>query len=162
MVKHRTNPLRKRPTPLGSLLNAAATRLSAELDGALRAAGFDDVRAAHAPVFMAIDPDGSRVTELAQRAAMSKQAIGELIRHLDDRGYVTVGPDPKDRRAKRVQLTERGWDTVDLGERVIAEFDAWLEQAVGPDQVAQLRQTLERIVTTEPRHRTPTRTTAKA
>jgi DNA-binding MarR family transcriptional regulator len=156
MVKRLTNPLRERPTPLGSLLNAAATRLSAELDGALRAAGFDDVRAAHAPVFMAIEPDGSRVTDLAHRAAMSKQAIGELIRHLESRGYITVRPDPTDRRAKRVQLTERGWETVDLGERVIAEFDAWLEQAIGPDQVAQLRQTLERIVVTEPRHRTPT------
>jgi DNA-binding MarR family transcriptional regulator len=160
MVNHLTNPLRERPLPLGSLLNAAATRLSAELDGALRAAGFDDVRAAHAPVFMAIDPEGSRVTDLAQRAAMSKQAIGELIRHLDDRGYLTLTPDPKDRRAKRVQLTERGWDAVGLGERVIAEFDAWLEHSVGPDQVAQLRRTLERIITTDPRHRQPTRRTA--
>ena len=162
MVKRLTNPLRDRPTPLGSLLNAAATRLSAELDGALRAAGFDDVRAAHAPVFMAIDPDGTRVTDLAQRAAMSKQAIGELIRHLGDRGYVTLTPDPTDGRAKRVQLTERGWHTVELGERVIAEFDAWLDQAVGPDHVAQLRQTLERIITTDPRHRPPPRATAKS
>lgn len=148
MVKRLTNPLRDRPTPLGSLLNAAGTRLSAELDAALRDAGFVDVRAAHAPVFMAIDPNGSRVTDLAQRTAMSKQAIGELIRHLGDRGYLTVTTDPHDRRAKRVQLTERGWDTLELGERVIVEFDAWLEQSIGQQQVAGLRRALEHIIAT--------------
>lgn len=155
MVKRLTNPLRDRPTPLGSLLNAAGARLSAELDGALRAASFRDVRAAHAPVFMAIDPEGSRVTDLAERAAMSKQAVGELIRHLADHGYLTVTSDPVDRRAKKVQLTERGWEALDLGERVIAEFDAWLEDAVGSDHVTQLRQILTRIVTHEPHNRTP-------
>ena len=76
MVKRLTNPLRDRPTPLGSLLNAAGQRLSAELDAALREAGFADLRAAHAPLFTAIDVDGTRVTELAERTAMSKQAVG--------------------------------------------------------------------------------------
>ena len=155
MVKRLTNPLRSRPTPLGSLLNAAGTRLSAELDHALRAAGFMDVRAAHAPVFMAIDPDGTRVTELAERAAMSKQAVGELIRHLAEHSYLTVTPDRTDRRAKKVELTERGWEALDLGERVIADFDAWLEQAVGHDQVTQLRGILARIIVTDPQHFVP-------
>lgn len=155
MVKRLINPLRERPTPLGSLLNAAGTRLSSELDAALRAAGFLDVRAAHAPVFMAIDPDGSRVTELAERAAMSKQAVGELIRYLADHGYLTVEPDPADRRAKRVRLTARGWEALDLGARVIAEFDAWLERAVGPEQVTELRRILVRIITTGPRSSVP-------
>jgi DNA-binding MarR family transcriptional regulator len=147
MVNRLTNPLRERPIPLGSLLSAAGARLSAELDAALRAAGFLDVRAAHAPVFMAIDPGGSRVTELAQRAAMSKQAVGELIRHLADHGYLSVTPDPADRRAKTVQLTERGWAALDLGERVIADFDAWLQEAIGGDQVTRLRGVLTQIVT---------------
>jgi DNA-binding MarR family transcriptional regulator len=151
LVKRLTNPLREMPVPLGSLLNAAGQRLGAELDASLRAAGFADLRAAHAPVFMAVDPDGSRVTDLAERAAMSKQAVGELIRHLETRGYLVVEQDPADRRAKRVALTDRGWDAVDLGERVIAGYDAWLAAAVGGDQVAQLRATLHRIIATPPR-----------
>jgi DNA-binding MarR family transcriptional regulator len=151
LVKRLTNPLRELPVPLGSLLNAAGQRLAAELDAALREAGFTDLRAAHAPVFMAVDPDGSRVTELAERAAMSKQAVGELIRYLAARGYVAVGPDPADGRAKRVELTGPGWAVVELGERVIAEYDAWLTAAVGADQVAGLRETLHRIIATPPR-----------
>jgi DNA-binding MarR family transcriptional regulator len=151
LVKRLTNPLRERPIPLGSLLSAAGQRLSAELDLALREAGFTDLRAAHAPVFMAIDVDGTRATDLAQRSAMSKQAMGELIRYLGAGGYLTVAADPDDGRAKRVTLTDRGWAAVDLGERVIGEYDSWLEAAVGADQVARLRETLYRIVATPPR-----------
>lgn len=150
MVNRLINPLRERPTPLGSLLNAAGQRLSAVLDAALRDAGFTDLRAAHAPVFMAIDPDGTRVTDLARRSAMSKQAVGELIRHLAGHGYVAVGPDPADGRAKRVTLTERGWAALELGERVIADFDRWLERTVGTRRVGELRETLDRIIATPP------------
>jgi DNA-binding MarR family transcriptional regulator len=151
MVKRLTNPLRGRPTPLGSLLNAAGQRLGAELDAALREAGFDDLRAAHAPLFVAIDAGGSRVTELAERSAMSKQAVGELIRHLAARGYVTVDVDPDDRRAKRVTLTERGWRALHLGTAVIDEYDDWLAATVGADQVDALRAALDRIISTPPR-----------
>jgi DNA-binding MarR family transcriptional regulator len=154
VVKRLTNPLRERPLPLGSLLSAAGQRLSAELDAALREAGFTDLRAAHAPVFMAIDADGTRVTDLALRSAMSKQAMGELIRYLSAHGYLVVAADPADGRAKRVALTDRGWAAVDLGERVISQYDRWLEATVGADQVARLRETLYRIVAT-PAQREP-------
>jgi DNA-binding MarR family transcriptional regulator len=153
LVKRLTNPLRERPIPLGSLLTAAGQRLSAELDAALRDAGFADLRAAHAPVFMAVDVDGTRVTDLAQRSAMSKQAMGELIRYLSAGGYLTVAADPLDGRAKRVTLTDRGWAAVDLGESVLRGFDDWLAAAVGADQVAVLRETLYRIVATPPSRR---------
>jgi DNA-binding MarR family transcriptional regulator len=153
LVNHLTNPLRSRPTPLGSLLNAAGQRLAAELDAALRAAGFDDLRAAHAPLFVAIDAGGSRVTELAERSAMSKQAVGELVRHLAARGYVSVDVDPDDRRAKRVALTERGWRALELGAAVIDEFDDWLATAVGTEQVEALRAALERVIAAPSRAR---------
>lgn len=153
MVKRLTNPFRDAPTPLGSLLTAAGQRLSAELDAALRTAGFADLRAAHAPVFMAIDPDGTRVTEVARRTRMSKQAAGELVRYLADRGYVTVGADPDDGRARRVHLTPAGWRAIDTGEQVIGDFDRWLDDAIGADVVVQLRRALDLIVATGPADR---------
>jgi DNA-binding MarR family transcriptional regulator len=150
MVKPLTNPFLGGPPPIGSLFTAAGQRLSAELDGALRDAGFPDLRSAHAPIFMGIAPEGSRVSELAGRARMTKQAAGELITYLAGRDYLTVAPDPTDRRAKKVELTSRGWEAIMVGERVIAAFESWLAEQIGADDVARLRQILATIAETDP------------
>ncbi|MEV0252441.1 MarR family winged helix-turn-helix transcriptional regulator [Nocardia sp. NPDC050712] len=146
MVKRLTNPLVDRPAPLGNLLAAAARTLAAELDAGIAAAGFADVRAAHAPVFQLIEPAGTRLTVLAERAGMTKQAMGELVRHLDRQGYVELTGDPGDRRAKLVRLTRRGWAVVDAGVAVIERFDQHLDQIVGAPEVARLRRTLLGII----------------
>jgi DNA-binding MarR family transcriptional regulator len=153
MVKRLTNPFRDAPPPLGMLLSSASQRLSAELTAALAAAGFPALRAAHAPLLMAIAPEGSRVSELAERTRMTPQAVGELIRYLQDAGLLAVGPDPDDRRAKRVALTDDGWAALDTGARVVADFDAWLARSIGSEQVERLRAALLRIIETEPERR---------
>ena len=150
MVNRLTNPFQGAPLPLGSLLNAAGQRLSNELDTALRTAGFADLRASHAAIFMAVEPDGSRLTDLAQQARMTKQAAGELVRYLSERGYLTTTPDPVDKRARQIQLTERGWDALEAGEHVIADFDQWLDEVVGADQITRLRKILTLIAESEP------------
>ncbi|MEU6583354.1 MarR family winged helix-turn-helix transcriptional regulator [Nocardia sp. NPDC046763] len=141
-----TNPLADRLPPLGNLLAAAARRLAAELDAGIAAAGFEHLRAAHAPVFQVIDPQGSRQTELAARTGMTKQAVGELIRHLEAHGYVTVAPDPSDGRARMVTLTALGWRVVEAGSEVIARFDAALDETIGHAEVTRLRATLTTII----------------
>ena len=153
MVKPLTNPFLGGPVPLGSLFTAAGQRLAAELDGALSDAGFPDLRSAHAPIFMGLAPEGSRVSDLAARARMTKQAAGELIRYLVGQGYLSVGPDPSDGRAKKVELTDCGWEAIKVGERVIADFDAWLASQIGTAEVAQLRQILITIAETDPSRR---------
>lgn len=149
MVKHLTNPMAERPAPLGTLLSSAGRRLAQELDTGLAAAGFSDVRSAHAPLFMAIDPRGSSLTDLADRAHMTKQAMGELVRHLEAHGYVELAVDQHDRRVRRVTLTARGWEALELGVRVIESFESWLEEAVGPPALAALRRTLVTILASE-------------
>jgi DNA-binding MarR family transcriptional regulator len=148
MVKRLTNPFHGRPTPLGSLLTAAGQRLAAQLDRALHDAGFTDVRSAHAPVFMAVDPDGTRITDLAERTHMTKQAVGELVRYLARCGYLEITTDAADRRARVVTLTDRGWSAIDTGEQVIDGFDQWLSDAIGDVAVGQLRDALTRITET--------------
>jgi DNA-binding MarR family transcriptional regulator len=150
MVKRLINPLQSRPTPLGTLLNAAGRRLGAQLDASLRASGFGDLRAAHAPLFMAIEPNGSTVTYLAERTSMTKQAMGELVGYLAGCGYLEVTIDPNDRRARRIRLTDRGWHAIDAATEVIDEFDSWLEGCVGSNGVRQLRETLARILESQP------------
>ncbi len=149
MVKRLTNPLRDRPVPLGSLLAATAHRLGSELDSALAAAGFEDVRSAHAPVFMAIGPDGVRAGVLAQQAHLTKQAMGELLHYLSGHGYVETTADPDDGRARIVRLTARGWRVVDAAEQVIAQFDSWLESTVGTRRVDEVRATMQVILASD-------------
>lgn len=150
MVKPLTNPFVGHASPLGTLLSAAGRRLASELDAGLAAAGYGDVRSAHAPLFMTIEPAGSSVTQLAERARMTKQAMGELARHLEAQGYVEYAVDQSDRRARRITLTARGWQALDVGMRVIDDFDQWLDDTVGAPRVRALRATLDRILTTEP------------
>lgn len=146
MVKRLTNPLRELDLPLGSLMSSAGARLAAGLDAALRAAGFADLRSSHAAPFMVLDAEGTRPSELAARAHMTKQAMGELVNYLADHGYLEVLPDPADRRARLVRPTARGWRAMDTGLEVITAFERWLDERLGADEVGRLRRNLRLIL----------------
>lgn len=146
MVKRLTNPLRELDLPLGTLMSSAGARLGARLDAALREAGFTDLRSSHAAPFMVLDAGGTRPSELAARAHMTKQAMGELVGYLVDRDYLEVLRDPADRRARLVRLTARGWRAVDTGLEAITAFDRWLEEQLGAEEVARLRRNLRLIL----------------
>jgi DNA-binding MarR family transcriptional regulator len=66
------------------------------------------LRAAHAQVFECLDPDGSRLGTLAERAQMTHQAMGEMVAELVAHGYLERVPDPVDRRARLIRPTARG------------------------------------------------------
>jgi DNA-binding MarR family transcriptional regulator len=146
MVKRLTNPLQERDLPLGTLMSSAGARLAARLDQALTDAGFSDLRAAHAAPFMVMDPEGTRASQLAARARITKQAMGELVAYLVERGYLYTVPDPSDGRARLIRPTARGWRAVDAGVEVIAAFDDWLERELETSGVADLRRSLALIL----------------
>ena len=132
-------------TPLSVLLNAAERSLASRLEEGLRAAGFADLRAAHAQVFVAIDVEGSRLTDLAARAGMTKQAMGELVRYLEQHGYLDVAPDSRDRRAKLIRPTAHGWDAHEISTALVVENDRRLAERLGEQALRQLRAHLRRI-----------------
>ena len=67
----------------------------------------DKVSAAHLHITRHLSPQGDRLTDLADRAGMSKQAMADLIDQCEAWGLVERRPDPLDRRAKRVGYTAR-------------------------------------------------------
>ena len=81
-------------------------RFERELPDLLR--GDRELRGSHRRILQLLPADGCRPTELATRAAMTKQSIGELLAHLEAHGYVATAPDPDDRRAVRVRRTAKG------------------------------------------------------
>ena len=52
--------------------------------------------------------DGCNQTQLAEELDIGKVALGGLLDRLEARGWIERRPDPADRRAKRVFLTESG------------------------------------------------------
>jgi len=127
---------------LGKLLGGAFLTMAARLDERLSAAGYPDVRPSHGTVFQVIDADGSRVTELAARAGMTKQAMGELVRHLEAGGYLRRDPDPRDGRAQLVRPTRRGWDCIAAARTIAADLERELMERWGEQPVEDLRAAL--------------------
>jgi DNA-binding MarR family transcriptional regulator len=132
--------------PLIRLLDVGFDEFSSQLSERIEAAGFGDIRPGHRCVFGNIDPDaGSRLTELAERAHMTKQSVGEVTSDLEQRGYLERVPDPADGRAKIIRLTERGREAYAVGRQLIDEVEReWVER-YGEERVAALRDALEAI-----------------
>jgi DNA-binding MarR family transcriptional regulator len=108
-------------------------------------AGFDDLRPAHTAVFQHIEADGSRLTALAERAQITKQSMGYLVDHLEERGYLERRPDPTDRRAALVCLTERGWAQIRAALAIIAGLEQEWTTALGEQRMEQLRELLTEL-----------------
>jgi DNA-binding MarR family transcriptional regulator len=120
---------RARVVTLISLLRQTSRAMVDELIERMRAGGFEDTTAAHHPLFESIDPGGTRLTVLAERAGMTHQSMGELVGVLERRGYVERRSDPSDGRVRLVVLTAKGRDAVRLAVREIAAIEAaWLER----------------------------------
>jgi DNA-binding MarR family transcriptional regulator len=116
-----------------------------ELYRRLAERGFDDLRPSSAPVFQHIAPEGSRLSELADRAGVTRQSLAEQIAALERSGYIARRPDPGDRRARLIVLTDRGWQAVDAGLSIISEVEAGWARDLGPKLHGALTQALERV-----------------
>jgi DNA-binding MarR family transcriptional regulator len=134
------------PRLLGALFRIPFQVLNIRIEQGLIAHGYEEIRPAYFEVFRHIDPDGSRVTELAERAQMTKQSMGYLVDHLEKMGYVERIPDPQDGRAKRIILTESGRHVEQTARRIIHEVEAEWRDMLGEEQMSQLRDTLEHLI----------------
>lgn len=108
----------------------------------LAAAGFDDFTPAQARVFQRIAPTGSRVTDLAAQAGITKQSAGFLVDQLERAGYVERVPDPADGRARLVRIAERGERSVAASRRIVAEVEDEWTAHLGRRRMAELRDIL--------------------
>jgi len=132
------------PAPLntGVLLFLPYRAMEARVFAALAERGFDDLTPAQARVFQRIADRGSRVTELAEQAGITKQTAGFLVDQLERAGYVERVPDPDDGRARLVRITERGARSVAASAGIVAEVEAEWTAHLGVRRMDQLRQIL--------------------
>lgn len=132
--------------PFLPLIHAAERAGDGAIQRGIAARGLD-VRASHSAVLANIDiASGTRSTALAERAGVTKQAIGELVDDLESRGYVTRVPDPADKRAKLVQLTAKGRKAIDAAYEVIGDIEAAVRKRMGKQDIETTRATLQAII----------------
>ena len=123
---------------LGMLLRTSWHGFLDDLFARLASEGFDDLRTAYSPVFQHLERGGTRIGVLAERARMTNQSMGYLVDALEKRGYVERRPDPADRRAALVVITDRGRDQIAAARRLIAEIEREWEDRIGSERMSAL------------------------
>lgn len=130
------------PIPLIGLLTAVTRWIEQRHLELLAQAGFPELRRAHTPVVVNLPPGGVRLTDLANAAGISKQAMAELVHDLEIYGYVERVPDPTDGRAKLLVTTERARAAHAATLQIFADIEAELAAAVGLPAIEQVRAAL--------------------
>jgi len=128
-----------------SMLGQAYSLLGFQIVDGVVGAGFPQ-KPKHSAVFAQIDPQGSRLTELALRANITPQAMGELIDELEELGYLTRQPDLTDRRAKLVVLTDQGRAAVEAGRQTIVGLEQRITEILGEKGHQALREMLTKLL----------------
>jgi DNA-binding MarR family transcriptional regulator len=100
------------------------------------------LRRSHTQLLPHIDLDGTRMSDLAERLGVSKQAVTQLVDELESLGVAERVPDPEDARARRVRFTARGRAGFFEGLATLRELERELGLAIGEKQLAELRSAL--------------------
>ncbi len=132
--------------PFVRLLIRAHRALSNSTAAKLEALGYENFGGAQGTLLAQLDPDGTRLTTLAERLGVTKQSVSQLVTDLEANAYVQRVPDPTDRRASLVRFTERGWNFCQDVNRVRSELETEYETALGAKTMDTLRELLEQLV----------------
>lgn len=111
----------------------------------LKIKGFLDVSPSHGWIFHNTKEEGSRVTELAAMAKITKQSMSALVTQLESSGYVEKKPDPTDKRAWLLVLTPKGKKVKQAGQEINYQFEKSWEQKIGVEDYNRLRELLVKL-----------------
>lgn len=138
-----TRPDRK---PLIALVDRANRALQTDMVQAAHRRGHVELKPAHNSVFATLGEEGARAADMAARAGITRQSMGEVIRDMVELGILEMRPDPEDRRAKLVTYTEHGRWMAGQGYAHLIELERGFEQEFGEKEYAIARDVLARIV----------------
>lgn len=116
---------------IGRLLNNSVRRFEARVLELMSERGHGETRIAHVNLTRNLDIGGTRLTELARRAGMTKQAMGELVDQCAAMGLVHRTSDPSDRRARLVTFTPSGLDWLETFREAVDMAEAEMRAELG-------------------------------
>jgi DNA-binding MarR family transcriptional regulator len=132
--------------PLIALVDRANRALQADMVRQAHDRGYPEVKQAHNAVFSTLGGGGARASEMAERAGITRQSMGEIIRDMVGLGLLEMQTDPADRRAKLVTYTPAGIELTAGGYQHILDQEARFAEELGSEAYALVRTGLERIV----------------
>jgi len=103
-------------------------------------------RHAHTMLFPHIDLEGTRLTELARRVDISKQAVGQLVNELESHGLLERIPDPSDGRARLIRFSEKGRSSLLEGLKVLGELETEITRKIGKRRMKALHESLTALL----------------
>jgi DNA-binding MarR family transcriptional regulator len=124
---------------IGALLRVPAQAIHRRIIAGLHRAGFRELRLPHMGVLQYPGPDGSRPSELAERAAMSKQAMNQLLQSLERLGYLSRRDSKEDQRARLVHFTARGRAAWAKIHEILAEIEVEWRTTLGAKDFDRLK-----------------------
>lgn len=107
-----------------------------------REAGRTVLRKAHTALLPHIEFTGTRATEIAERAGITKQAVGQLLDEMEAEGVIERIPDPSDGRARLVRFTAKGAEAIMHGLSVLQALEKEFAEAIGEKQMRNLHNAL--------------------
>lgn len=129
--------------PSAALLMYISARYAEEqISDAVVAAGYDDLTPAMGRIAARLAEGGSRVTDLAQQARVTKQSASALVDQLERAGYVERVPDPEDARAKLVRIAARGREVQEIARREERAIEREWSRHLGVGRMRALRAAL--------------------
>lgn len=131
---------------LGIMLMALIQDYESSMRRAYREAGFGDVRRSHGYVLRYLEQHGSRITDIARRAGITKQTAGKIVQELQRLGYVEIGGVAGDNRVRLVRFSRRGRALVAASQTLIAQLHDSYAERVGRTTFTRFEETLQTFV----------------
>ena len=132
--------------PMIAIVDKTSRMLREDMITTMRSRGYEWAQPAHNTLFATLPAEGARAADMAERAGITRQSMGEVIRDLASRGVVEMVPDPTDGRAKIVRFTEAGLAMAREGFAHIVDLDAQLRETFGDADYETCRRVLAGIM----------------
>jgi DNA-binding MarR family transcriptional regulator len=129
-----------------SLLRAARLYKDISMAALRQQPGFELIRESHTAIMPHLDLNGTRQNVLAARMGVSKQAVGQLLDELEGAGVISRTPDPTDKRARVVKLTESGQQGLLVSLQVMREVEQQLRRAAVDTDIDALSRLLHTLM----------------
>lgn len=141
------NILPEKAESIGFLFRSLKQDYTCRLIEKLKQAGYEDLSPSHIYVLsIVIREDGIRLTNIAEKLSVSKQAVKEIIDFLENKNYLMRTSDPDDLRAKKVNLTELGKKLQMSGKKASEEIKKEYISIIGKEAFEQMENSIKQII----------------